>query len=140
PSHATQQPRPRAESHTRAKQPQPVKLVGATPEETARPTKENETLPNIIGRERQEGSPRNQAKKLRLAEFEKLQIKSETLTQQIQLLAQPVTRLTTDELSLLRQPVVSMSDDNGRAVKASFTFAKNTSSAPGANAPTPPGA
>src|SRR5262249_4273508 len=52
--------------------------------------------------------------------------KSETLTQQIQLLAQPVTRLTTDELALLRQPVVSISDDNPGAVKASFTFAKNT--------------
>ena len=117
-----------------------VKLVGATPEETAKLTKENEMLRNIIVRERQEEARRDQAKKLMLAEFEKLQIKSETLTQQIQLLAQPVTRLTTDELSLLRQPVVSMSDDNGRAVKGSFTFAKNTSSAPGASAPTPPGA
>jgi Flp pilus assembly protein TadD len=64
---------------------------------------------------------------LMLAEFDKLQIKSETLTQQIQLLAQPVTRLTTDELALLRQPVVSISDDNPGAVKASFTFAKNSS-------------
>src|SRR5438874_3550718 len=123
-----------------SKQLEQVKLVGATPEETAKLTKENEMLRNIIVRERQEEARRDQAKKLMLAEFEKLQIKSETLTQQIQLLAQPVTRLTTDELSLLRQPVVSMSDDNGRAVKASFTFAKNTSSAPGASAPTPPGA
>src|SRR5437868_13903490 len=103
-----------------------VKLVGATPEETAKLTKENEMLRNIIVRERQEEARRDQAKKLMLAEFEKLQIKSETLTQQIQLLAQPVTRLTTDELALLRQPVVSISDDNPGAVKASFTFAKNT--------------
>jgi hypothetical protein len=103
-----------------------VKLVGATPEETAKLTKENEMLRNIIVRERQEEARRDQAKKLMLAEFDKLQIKSETLTQQIQLLAQPVTRLTTDELALLRQPVVSISDDNPGAVKASFTFAKNT--------------
>jgi cytochrome c-type biogenesis protein CcmH/NrfG len=116
-----------------SKQLDQVKLVGATPEETAKLTKENEMLRNIIVRERQEEARRDQAKKLMLAEFDKLQIKSETLTQQIQLLAQPVTRLTTDELALLRQPVVSISDDNPGAVKASFTFAKNTtnpSSAP----------
>src|SRR5262249_2580155 len=111
-------------------------LVGATPEETAKLTKENEMLRNIIVRERQEEARRDQAKKLMLAEFDKLQIKSETLRQQIQLLAQPVTRLTTDELALLRQPVVSISDDNPGAVKASFTFAKNTSPSRGASAPT----
>src|SRR5437588_395978 len=109
-----------------SKQLEQVKLVGATPEETAKLTKENEMLRNIIVRERQEEARRDQAKKLMLAEFDKLQIKSETLRQQIQLLAQPVTRLTTDELALLRQPVVSISDDNPSAVKASFTFAKNT--------------
>src|SRR5438270_9994771 len=94
-------------------------------------------LRNIIVRERQEEARRDQAKKLMLAEFDKLQIKSETLTEQIQLLAQPVTRLTTDELALLRQPVVSMSDDNPGAVKASFTFAKNTTK-PAAPAVPPP--
>ena len=109
-----------------SKQLEQVKLVGNTPEETAKLTKENEMLRNIIVRERQEEARRDQAKKLMLAEFDKLQIKSETLTQQIQLLAQPVTRLTTDELALLRQPVVSISDDNPGAVKASFSFAKNT--------------
>src|SRR5438094_8149420 len=109
-----------------SKQLEQVKLVGATPEETAKLTKENEMLRNIIVRERQEEARRDQAKKLMLAEFDKLQIKSETLTQQIQLLAQPVTRLTTDELALLRQPGVSISDDNPGAVKASFSFAKNT--------------
>ncbi|MEY2543533.1 MAG: hypothetical protein QOE81_994 [Verrucomicrobiota bacterium] len=109
-----------------SKQLEQVKLVGVTPEETAKLTKENEMLRNIIVRERQEEARRDQAKKLMLAEFDKLQIKSETLTQQIQLLAQPVTRLTTDELALLRQPVVSISDDNPGAVKASFSFAKNT--------------
>jgi hypothetical protein len=46
-----------------------VKLVGATPEETAKLTKENEMLRNIIVRERQEEARRDQAKKLLLAEF-----------------------------------------------------------------------
>src|SRR5262249_58626509 len=40
------------------------------------------------------------------------------------------------ELALLRQPVVSISDDNPGTVKASFTFAKNTSPSRGASAPT----
>src|SRR5437764_4691820 len=123
------------------KQLEQVKLVGASPEETAKLTRENEMLRNIIVRERQEEARRDQAKKLMLAEFDKLQIKYETFTQQIQLLAQPVTRLTTDELALLRQPVVSISDDNPGAVKASFSFAKNTgsTSAPSAAAPPPAG-
>lgn len=119
------------------KQLEQVKLVGSTPEETAKLTKENEMLRNIIVRERQEEARRDQAKKLMLAEFDKLQIKSDTLTQQIQLLAQPVTRLTTDELALLRQPVVSISDDNPGAVKASFTFARNTTKPSAPTMPSP---
>jgi Flp pilus assembly protein TadD/uncharacterized coiled-coil DUF342 family protein len=134
-SYETQVAQLRSQLDEASKQLEQVKLVGATPEETAKLNKENEMLRNIIVRERQEEARRDQAKKLMLAEFDKLQIKSETLTQQIQLLAQPVTRLTTDELALLRQPVVSISDDNPGAVKASFTFAKNTSSTPAASAP-----
>jgi len=103
-----------------------VKLTGANPEETAKLTKENQMLRAIIVREREEEARRDQAKKLLLAEFDKLQIKSDTLTEQIQLLAQPITKLTTDELALLRQPVVSIADENSGAIKASFTFAKKT--------------
>jgi Flp pilus assembly protein TadD len=125
-----------------SKQLEQVKLVGATPEETTKLAKENEMLRNIIVRERQEEARRDQAKKLMLAEFDKLQIKSETLTQQIQLLAQPITRLTTEELALLRQPVISISDDNPGTVKASFTFAKNASNSRSQAAvpPSPPAA
>jgi Flp pilus assembly protein TadD len=108
-----------------------VKLTGANPDETARLVKENAMLRNIVVRERQEEARRDQAKKLMLAEFEKLQIKSETLNEQIQLLAQPIAKLTTEELALLRQPVVSISDDNPSALKASFTFAKKSPTIPG---------
>jgi Tetratricopeptide repeat len=109
-----------------ASQLEKVKLTGANPEETTKVAKENEMLRAIIVRERQEEARRDQAKKLLLAEFDKLQVKSVTLTQQIQLLAQPITKLTPDELALLRQPVVSISDDNPGALKASFTFAKKS--------------
>jgi Flp pilus assembly protein TadD len=115
-----------------------AKLTGANPEETARLTKENEMLRKIVVREREEEARREQAKKLMLAEFDKLQIKSDTLNQQIELLAQPVTKLSPEELALLRQPVVSISDNPG-GLSASFTVAKNTTS-PGPNARTePPG-
>jgi tetratricopeptide (TPR) repeat protein len=103
-----------------------VKLTGGNPEETARLTKENDLLRGIVVRERQEEARREQAKKLMLAEFDKLKIKSDVLDQQIQLLAQPVTKLTPEELSLLRQPVVGLSDNNPATLKASFTMAKNT--------------
>ena len=103
-----------------------AKLVGATAEESARLRKENEMLRNIVMRERQEEARREQAKKLMLAEFDKLKVKSDTLNQQIELLAQPVTKLSDEELALLRQPVVSLSDNNPATMKASFAFAKKT--------------
>src|SRR5436853_7803559 len=60
-----------------------------------------------------------------LAEFEKLQIKSDTLNQQIDLLAQPVTKLTDAELALLRQPIVAVSDVNPASSQGTFAMAKN---------------
>jgi Flp pilus assembly protein TadD len=107
-----------------------AKLTGANPEETARLLKENDMLRKIVLRERQEEARREQAKKLMLAEFDKLQIKSDTLNQQIELLAQPVTKLTDAELALLRQPVVAVSDVNPTSSQGTFAMAKNTSTKP----------
>jgi Flp pilus assembly protein TadD len=81
-------------------------------------------LRRIVMRERQEEARREQAKKLMLAEFDKLQVKSDTLNQQIELLAQPVTKLTEEELALLRQPVVAISDSNPSSSQASFALPK----------------
>lgn len=108
-----------------------AKLTGANAEETARLTKENEMLRKIVVRERQEEARREGAKKLMLAEFEKLQIKSDTLNQQITLLAQPVAKLTPEELALLRQPVVGISDSDPSTLTASFAAPKNSNSGPG---------
>jgi len=102
-----------------------AKLTGANADETARLVKENDMLRKIVLRERQEEARREQAKKLMLAEFEKLQIKSDTLNQQIELLAQPVTKLTDAELALLRQPVVAVSDVNPTSSQGTFAMAKN---------------
>ena len=109
-----------------------AKLTGANADETAKITRENQILRNIVVRERQEEARREQAKKLMLTEFDKLKIKSDTLNEQIALLAQPVTKLTDEELALLRQPVISISDESPNTVKASFTYAKpSTGSQPG---------
>jgi Flp pilus assembly protein TadD len=106
---------------------QSAKLTGANAEETTRLAKENELLRNIVVRERQEEARRYQAKKLMLAELDKLEIQSDALNKQIEFLAQPVTKLSDEELALLRQPVVSISDPNSGTLKASFIFAKNSS-------------
>ena len=106
---------------------QGANLSGANAEETARLAKENELLRNIVVRERQEEARRYQAKKLMLAELDRLKIQSDALNKQIEFLAQPVTKLSNEELALLRQPVVSISDQNFGTLKASFIFAKNSS-------------
>ncbi|MGI8482155.1 MAG: tetratricopeptide repeat protein [Chthoniobacterales bacterium] len=111
-----------------------AKLTGANPEETGRLSKENDILRRIVVRERQEEARRDQTKKLMLAEFDKLRIKSETLNQHIELLAQPVTKLSREELALLRQPVVALSDSNPAALQASFTVVKQRAAPPPADA------
>jgi Flp pilus assembly protein TadD/predicted nucleic acid-binding Zn-ribbon protein len=105
---------------------QAAKLAGANSEETERLTQENELLRNIVVRERQEEARRYQAKKLVLAELDKLKIQSDALNKQLEFLAQPVTKLSSEELALLRQPVISTSENSG-VVKASFIFAKKLS-------------
>jgi Flp pilus assembly protein TadD/predicted nucleic acid-binding Zn-ribbon protein len=101
-----------------------ARLNGATPEEGERLVKENQMLRAIVVRERQEEARREQAKKLMLAEFDKLKIKSDVLDQQIHLLAEPITKLSSEELALLKTPVVSISDSAPGTVKASLTIAK----------------
>ncbi len=101
-----------------------AQLSGATPEDTERLVKENQMLRAIVVRERQEEARREQAKKLMLAEFDKLKIKSDVLDQQIHLLAEPITKLSAEELALLKTPVVSISDTAPGTVKASLTMAK----------------
>jgi Flp pilus assembly protein TadD/uncharacterized coiled-coil DUF342 family protein len=106
---------------------QNAKLAGANSEETARIARENELLRNIVVRERQEEARRYQAKKLMLAELDKLKIKSDELNKQVEFLAQPVTKLSSEELALLREPVVSISNQNSGTLKASFIFAQKSS-------------
>ena len=111
-----------AELEEAGSQLQKAKLAGANAEETARLVKENEILRRIVVREREEEARRDQAKKLMLAEFDKLKIKSDTLNEQIELLAQPVTKLTDEELALLREPVITISDQQSGRVEGELHF------------------
>jgi len=105
---------------------QSAKLTGKNSEETDRLMRENELLRNIVAREREEEARRDEARRLMLAELDRLRIKSDSLNKEIELLAQPVTKLSSEELSLLRQPVVSVSEHNRGALTASFIFAKKS--------------
>jgi hypothetical protein len=105
---------------------QSAKLSGKNSEETDRLMRENELLRSIVVRERQEEARREEARKLMLAELDRLKIKSDALNREIEFLAQPVTKLSSEELSLLRQPVVSVSDQSRAVLTASFIFAKKS--------------
>jgi Flp pilus assembly protein TadD len=105
---------------------QAAKLDGANREESAQLARENELLRNIVVRERQEEARRDETRNLVVAELGRLKIRSETLNRQIELLAQPVTKLNSEELALFRQPVVSVSDQRAGLFKASFVFEKKS--------------
>src|SRR5213078_2471051 len=55
-----------------------------------------------------------------------LKVRSDLLNKEIEFLAQPVTKLTTEELALFRQPVVSISNDKPGVLKMSFVFEKKS--------------
>src|SRR5436190_428819 len=103
---------------------QAAKIAGADSEDSSRLARENELLRNIVVRERQEEARRDEAGKLVLAELDRLKVRSDLLNKEIEFLAQPVTRLTTEELALFRQPVVSISSEKPGALKMSFVFEK----------------
>src|SRR5438067_2908178 len=105
---------------------QAAKLAGANSEDSSRLARENELLRNIVVRERQEEALRDEAGKLVLAELDRLKVRSDLLNKEIEFLAQPVTRLTTEELALFRQPVVSISSEKPGVLKMSFVFEKKS--------------
>jgi Flp pilus assembly protein TadD len=102
---------------------QAAKVAG---ENSSQLVKENELLRNIVVRERQEEARRDEARKLVLAELDRLNVRSDLLNKEIEFLAQPVTKLTAEELALFRQPVVSISKEKPGALKMSFVFEKKS--------------
>jgi Flp pilus assembly protein TadD len=107
---------------------QAAKLAGAKSEDSSQLVRENELLRNIVVRERQEEARRDEVRKLLFAELDRLKVRSTLLNKEIEFLAQPVTKLTTEELALFRQPVVSMSNEQAGGLKMSFVFEKKSMS------------
>ena len=105
---------------------QAARLAGANSEDSSQLVRENELLRNIVVRERQEEARRDEARKLVLAELDRLKVRSDLLNKEIEFLAQPVTRLTTEELALFRQPVVSISNEKAGGLKMNFVFEKKS--------------
>jgi Flp pilus assembly protein TadD len=105
---------------------QAARLAAANSEDSSQLARENELLRNIVVRERQEEARRDEARKLVFAELSRLKVRSDLLNKEIEFLAQPITRLTTEELALFRQPVVSISKEKPGALKMSFVFEKKS--------------
>ena len=110
---------------------QAARLAGANSEDSSQLVRENELLRNIVVRERQEEARRDEVRKLVLAELDRLKVRSDLLNKEIEFLAQPVTRLTTEELALFRQPVVSISSEKPGVLKMSFVFEKKSTAEAG---------
>jgi len=105
---------------------QTARLAGANSEDSPELARENELLRNIVVRERQEEARRDEVRKLVLAELDRLKVRSDFLNKEIEFLAQPVTKLSTEELALFRQPVVSISNTKPGALKMNFVFEKKS--------------
>jgi len=105
---------------------QTARLAGANSENSPQLARENELLRNIVVRERQEEARRDEVRKLVLAELDRLKVRSDFLNKEIEFLAQPVTKLSTEELALFRQPVVSISNTKPGALKMNFVFEKKS--------------
>ena len=105
---------------------QTARLAAANSEGSPELARENELLRNIVVRERQEEARRDEVRKLVLAELDRLKVRSDFLNKEIEFLAQPVTKLSTEELALFRQPVVSISNTKPGALKMNFVFEKKS--------------
>src|SRR4029453_4723849 len=108
---------------------QAAKLAGPNSQESSHLARENKLLRNIVVRESQEEARRDEARKLVLAELDRLKVRSDLLNKQIEFLAQPVTKLSTEELALFRQPGVQISKEKPGVIKMSFVFEKKSTAA-----------
>jgi len=81
-----------------------AKSAGASPE-TARLMEENEVLRAVVDRQLKEQARREAAKKLAFEELKNLEIQSDVLAKQIDILASPLVELSANEIAMLRLTV-----------------------------------
>lgn len=87
---------------------------------------ENDLLRGIILRQIKEQTARDDAKKELEKEIATLQIKSDVIQQQLQVLAAPVLQLTPEERSLFKEPVALLSEPASQALEVTMAVIKPT--------------
>ena len=101
-----------------------VKLGDFTAAEAKLIQQENEVLRGIIMRQIKEQARREQAFRLAQEEMDRLEIKSDTLSDKIIQLAKPTLELSEDEREMLKVPVVTVLDASGDTIKAQVELLK----------------
>ena len=101
-----------------------VKLGDFTAAEAKLIQQENEVLRGIIMRQIKEQARREQAFRLAQEEMDRLEIKSDTLSDKIIQLAKPTLELSEAEREMLKFPVVTVLDASGDTIKAQVELLK----------------
>ncbi|MFZ4778451.1 MAG: tetratricopeptide repeat protein, partial [Terrimicrobiaceae bacterium] len=95
---------------------------------------ENDLLRGIILRQIKEQAERDVARAGLETEIETMQIKSETISQQLKVLSKPAFQLSNDERLLFKEPITALSESDPSSLSVSMAVAKPEDGFP---APTP---
>ena len=109
--------------------------AGISSTEKATLTDENGLLRGIVLRELKQQARRDEAKRMVMSELSQLQVQSDTLLQQINLLGQPVVQLTPKERALFKDPSIDIPDADQSGMDMTITAPKQT--APASASPPP---
>jgi len=85
---------------------------------------ESDLLRGIILRQIKEQSERDAARIAVQAEIEKLQVQSQTLTSQMEIMARPAFQLSPEERKLFKEPVVLLSESSAEKLGVDMAIAK----------------
>ena len=107
-----------------AKQMADLKAKGASNEDLARMTSENNLLKGIVMRQLKADAVRANSRKLVSDELARLEVQSNVLNEQIEQLGRPTVQLTDDERNLFKEPVVEVSDADPTMLAAKITAIK----------------
>jgi len=103
-----------------------VKLNPSPSREEKNLSAENEVLRGIILRQIKEQTQRDEARKKLDQEVAKLQIKSDIINQQIEVLGTPVLQLTPEERSLFKEPVALLNEPSASSLDVNMVVVKPT--------------
>ncbi len=90
-------------------------------------TDENQLLKGIVLRELKQQAKRDEAKRMVMTELSQLQVQSDTLMKNIDLLGQPVVQLSDKERALFKDPELNVADTDDQTMSFSFAAPKQDS-------------